>query len=342
MKKGLFAVALFTLITGCASTGDLSGAKASERGRIDSKNAQTLAKSKEVYIGDFRVTFVIQDASTATAKSPMMRGADTSDYAQATLRARLSGVPQGHFQAITDRAFADFKRGLQGKGYSILNNANLATQSSWSRLSREASPNPPYNKVVDNDSTMAELFGGRPHEITFAPSGMSLLKVDRAGQYQSGVAKTADKLGKPIVNAHYTVHFAYFGTDTDYTVDYLTSDFSSGKRNSTLSAETTMGQGIQVTPGSAIVFLVDQGGTFSKSGFIALEDPVVIGGAYGRNEDTTSGAAKTANVISSALGFFSGKSSKTTEISVVANPDHYQVGALKALTEANARFMRGF
>lgn len=340
MKKGFVAAILLALMSGCASTADLSGAKASERGRIDSKNVQNLASRKEVYIGDFQVTFVIQDASTATAKSPMMRGADMSDYAKSTLRARLSGVPEASFQSITDRAFEDFKRGLQAKGYTILNPAGLASQSSWSKLSTQSSPNPPYNKVLDNDSLMTDLFGGRPHDITFAPTGMSLLKIDGGGQYQGGVAKTADKLGKPIINARYTVHFAYFGTETDYTVDYLTSDVWEGQRKATLSAQSSMGQGIQVTPGGALVFVIDQGGTFSKNGFVALDDPVVIGGAYGRNEDTTSGAQKTANAVSSVLGFFSGNSAKTKEISVVANPQHYQMGALKALTEANARLLR--
>lgn len=342
MKKGFVAIALLGLMSGCASMADLSGAKASERGRVDSKNAQTLADKKEVYIGDFRVTFVVQDASTATAKSPMMRGADMSDYAKSTLRARLSGVPEAHFQAITDRAFEDFKQGLQAKGYRVLSRDHLASQSSWTRLSSQASPNPPYDKVLNNESLMNDLFGGRPHDISFAPRGMSLLKIDAGGQYQGGVAKTADKLGKPIMNAHYTVHFAYFGSETDYTVDYLNSDVWEGERKATLSAQSSMGQGIQVVPGGAIVFMVDQGGTFSKNGFIALEDPVVVGGAYGRNEDSTSGAQKTANAVSSVLGFFSGSSSKTKEISVVANPDHYQIGALKALTEANARLLRAF
>ena len=48
---------------------------------------------------------------------------------------------------------------------------------------------------------------------------------------------------------------------------------------------------------------------------------------------------KAANALSSALGFFSGSTSKTTEISVNANPDFYREGVLIAATATNDRIV---
>jgi len=204
-------------------------------------------------------------------------------------------------------------------------------------VSKEESPNPPYAKAFDNSTSSKLMKGvlgvGNVDTITFAPSSMEMVKASSTMMfpYQYGVA--SEEVGKPLVSAHYTVHFAWFGGESDVTMNYLTNERE-------MSAETTMGQGIQVIPGAAVVFTLDQGGTFSKSGYVSLKDPVVVAGAYGVNEDTTSGATKAVNALSSTLGFFSGKTTSSKEISVKATPAYYKQGVLRALSEANGRLLK--
>ncbi len=325
-------ISIALVLAGCASGGGAPGAGS----KVQVNQPQTLASHKEIYIGDFRVTFLTQDKGSATANSPMFRGSGT-DYAKATMRAKLTGVPQEVMQAITDQAFADFQADLRAKGYTVLSNDNLQNLDAWRNVGTTASPNPPFAEANGDTTTqrvMQTLIGGdSERNITFAPSGMSLVSTTMAGLFPHNYAVAAEQSGKALVRAHYKVHFVYLGGETDHRIDYL----NNGKQ--TLSAEMTLGQGIQILPGAAIEFTVDQGGTFSKSGSVSLIDPVAVGGAYGENLDTTSTATQVANAFSSAVGLLSGGSATSKEISVRANPAHYQTGVLKALDIANQRMI---
>jgi hypothetical protein len=334
MKQGIMLLAMLVALTGCA-TGGVSSGNAT---KVKLNAPETLSSNKEVYIGDFRVTFLTQDKSSATARSPMMRGAEATDYAKVTLRAKLTGVPQDVMQSITDQAFADFQAELRAKGYTILDPAGLQKLDAWRKLGTTPSPNPPFdvaNGETTSQKVMQTLIGAdSERNITFSPSGMSLLSTGMNNLLPYNYGLAAEQSGKAIVRAHYKVHFVYFGSETDHRIDYL-----SDGRKQTLTAEMTLGQGIQILSGSAIEFAVDQGGTFSKGGSVSLVDPVAVGGAYGENLDTTSMATKAANVFSSAVGVLSGGSATSKEISVRANPDFYREGVLKALDVANSRMI---
>ena len=338
MKNWITLLFTLALVTACASPGDPTGAEASKRGRVDSKNTQNIADKKQVYIVDFRVSFILRDKAGTTAKNSMFdRRADKGDYAKSFMSARLTGVSEDVFQQITDQAYEDFRQRLAASGYTVLNRSGLEASKAWNKVSKEESPNPPYAKAFDNSTSSKLMKGvlgvGNVDTITFAPSSMEMVKASSAMMfpYQYGVA--SEEVGKPLVSAHYTVHFAWFGGESDVTMNYLTNERE-------MSAETTMGQGIQVIPGAAVVFTLDQGGTFSKSGYVSLKDPVVVAGAYGVNEDTTSGATKAVNALSSTLGFFSGKTTSSKEISVKATPAYYKQGVLRALSEANGRLLK--
>ena len=338
MKNWITLLFTLALVTACASPGDPTGAEASKRGRVDSKNTQNIADKKQVYIGDFRVSFILRDKDGTTAKNSMFdRRADKGDYAKSFMSARLTGVSEDVFQQITDQAYEDFRQRLAASAYTVLNRSGLEASKAWNKVSKEESPNPPYAKAFDNSTSSKLMKGvlgvGHVDAITFAPSSMEMVKASSTMMfpYQYGVA--SEEVGKPLVSAHYTVHFAWFGGESDVTMNYLTNERE-------MSAETTMGQGIQVIPGAAVVFTLDQGGTFSKSGYVSLKDPVVVAGAYGVNEDTTSGATKAVNALSSTLGFFSGKTTSSKEISVKATPAYYKQGVLRALSEANGRLLK--
>ncbi len=325
-------IGLAVFLTGCASTGSGGGSSA-----VSSNNTDSLTKKNEVYIGQFAVTFVTRDSGSAKSQSPMIRH-NGSDYAKSNLVAKLSGVPESTFQAIADKAYQDFVADLEAKGFTVGNANDLKQVPEWGDLDPMDTPYQPSSVMP------GFLNKGSQDKITYKAEPTYLFGVQtQAGQitplpYQ--LADLSESVGKPVFAVNYTVHFAYFDSDTDYTIDYNDVAINGIERKTTtLSASVTLGQGIQVTSGSIAQFLVGPVGTFSDNGYVQLTDAVIVGGAYGENEDTTSGAQKAANAFSSALGMFSGRSSSTTEISINANPDYYEFGALKALDEANNRIV---
>ena len=189
----------------------------------------------------------------------------------------------------------------------MLSYSQLQQQKGWSKLKPLDMPYKPSSMPF---STKAE-------SITYAPSGMELM-TSRTSSNHFKIGDIAKDMGIPVLLASYTVHFAYFGEDATITHDYLGGP--TGQGTTELKASVSLGQGIQVTAGSGLTFLNEGAGTFAKNGHIHLKDAIIVKGAYGTNEDTTSTGMKAANALSSALGFFSGSSSKTTEIAVKANP----------------------
>ena len=143
--------------------------------------------------------------------------------------------------------------------------AQLEASKAWNKVSKEESPNPPYAKAFDNSTSSKLMKGvlgvGNVDTITFAPSSMEMVKASSTMMfpYQYGVA--SEEVGKPLVSAHYTVHFAWFGGESDVTMNYLTNERE-------MSAETTMGQGIQVIPGAAVVFTLDDIGVVDTLCFV--------------------------------------------------------------------------
>jgi len=312
------AAIIGTGLTGCASMGG-----GSKETRLWSKNEDSLAGKKEVYLGHVAVSFMTEDKGSATSESPMFSSNNLS-YAKATVVAKLSGVPESVMQEIADDARADLVAELEAKGFTVLNYSDLKKHKEWEE-DTVASPYKPSGVgafIRREDSST----------LTFAPTGMDLYAPGARSLWH--LSKVADDLDIPVISAKYTIHFAYFGSETDYTVDYATPTLD-GEPIKTLSASVEMGQGISVTPYSGIAFAIDGGGTFSDSGSVELRDSVVIAGTYGSNEKTTSGSQKAANAFSSALGFFSGSSSKTEEFTIKANPEYYKAGAEMAIHTTN-------
>lgn len=334
MKQRLIVVVgIAALIVGCASVGGGGGGD-----RLESKNVATLGARKDVYVAQFAVSFVTKDSSSSKSVSPMIRQSSGSQYAKSTLKANLTGVPDTTFQKITDEAYADFVADLTAKGFNVRPVSDLQKLKPWKKLKPLAAPYTP-------SGLSSFLKKSSPEQVTFSANSLNIYSVpDQVSQVKPmpyAFAELAEAAGAPVFAINYNVHFAYFDSDTDYEVNYFKDVPLGGGTSTTLSASVAVGQGIQVTTGSAAQFLVDLGGTFSDNGYVSLKDPIVVGGAYGRNEDTTSGSQKAANAFSSAVGLFTGGSAKTTEISVVATPEYYRYGVLKAIDMANDRIVNG-
>ncbi|WP_369985780.1 hypothetical protein [Thalassolituus sp.] len=324
MKK-LFlpVIALALVLGGCASMGG-----GTAKSRLETHKLDAMDGKKEVYIGSLGVTFVTEDSSSSKATSPMIRHG-ASDYAKAHLRAKLSGVPEATMQAITDQVYADLVSKLQAQGYTVRNYADLSKNKRWNKIDKLESPYLPTG--------MSAFRGGLNKDWpTYSPTGMDLIYAQKIAN-TFAIGEVADEIGVPVLAANYTVHFAYFDDDADYKVEYGKGALGQDRR--TLSASVALGQGIQVTSGSGLYFANEGAGSFADNGYIRLKDPIIVAGAYGENEDTTSGATKAVNAFSSLLGMVSGRSSSTTEITVNAVPEYYQEGALKVLTAANERIV---
>jgi len=328
----IFALTIATYTAGCVTGGGGTqpGGTTPAAKAVDIANINTMINKKDIYIGHFGVTFMTQDKSSSKSSSPMIRSSRNSDYAQAVLTAKLTGVPPSTLQAITDGAYKNLVKDLQAKGYNVKSYNELKQQKGWAKVSPLETPYSPIQ--IDNF-----LSGKSRQSVSYAPTDMALLYgPDMLNPYALSVIASESNI--PVLAVNHTIHFAYFDKEADYEVDY--SKFFSkngGGTTQTLSASVSLGQGIQVTHGSGFLFMVDQGGTFSSNGHVKLKDPVVVLGAYGSNEDTTSTLMKGVNTFNSVAGLFSGKSSESKEISINANPEYYQYGAIKAITEANSR-----
>ena len=334
--KLIISTGITALLTGCVTTGTGGGSGSGDR--LYSTNTATLDTRKDVYVAQFAVSFVTKDSGSAKATSPMIRHSSGSEYAQSVLKARLTGVPNSTFQKITDEAYKDFVADLTAKGFNVKPVSDLKKLKPWNKLDPLPVPYTP-------SGLSSFLNKSSQDEVVFSARSLNLYSVpDQAGQVKPmpyAFSELAEAAGAPVFAINYKVHFAYFDSDTDYEVNYFKDVPINGGPSTTLSASVTIGQGLQVTTGSAAQFFVDLGGTFSDNGYVSLVDPVIVGGAYGRNEDTTSDGQQVANALSSAVGFFTGGSTKTTEISVVATPEYYQYGALKAIDMANNRIVDG-
>lgn len=323
MKKIIFSAVILALMTACAGVG---GGSTKAVAPIAVTNAETIAGQNTVLLGDFRVTFITFDKTSATAKSGMF--SSDSGYATSSMRATLTGVPDEVMQSITDAAYQDFKAGLAKNGYTIGDESALRGNATWQKLKYEGSP-------IKTKSSFKIVTGGSREDTTFAPSGRSLMSKAIGGGIPYQAYDAAGQLQVPIINVNYVVHFVYFGSETDYK-----SNAYSNIKGAEYSAEVSAGQGIQVTPGSGIDWMRGVTSTFSHpNATVYIQAPVVIPGAYGSSEDSTSGLQKAANVFSSVLGAVSGGSSSSKDINITANPEAYKANANAALLEANKRVL---
>lgn len=323
----IFALSIVVGLSGCASTGDGSSEVSAKA--IDTSNIETMASKKDIYIGHLGVTFVTQDKSSSKSTGPMSRHSSGTEYAKAVLTAKLSGVPQAVMQDITDQAYVSLVSSLEARGYNVRDYSELKKNKQWAKIKPLKTPFTP--------NSVGSFFKGEKRTMTsYAPTDMGLItSADLLDTYNLSVI--ADDTKIPVLAVNYTVHFAYFDKESDYSINYVDIVPTNGGTSKTLTASVAIGQGIQVTSGSGMVFLVDQGGTFSDNGYAKLEDPVIVLGAYGENEDTTSGMQEAANTFSAVLGVFSGGSTESKEVSITANSAYYQFGVLKAIDEANIR-----
>jgi hypothetical protein len=319
------------MLAGCAAIGS-NKESGEKRIQLTAKNLENIAGKKEIYIGQFSVTFVTQDKASATSESALF--SSDSGYATSILKSELKGVPPQTMQSITDRAYADLRAKLSAQGFTVREQRELTARGDWKKIKTLSTPYSP-------SAVGGFLKGDSGKSLTLAPTGLNLFYYlvpqqqdpTSVSSVPYALAEFAGSLGSPVVVANYRIHFANLSGETDRTMDYNTD-------NTTYSAEMTLGQAITVMPGSGIGFIQGLTSTFSNpNSYVTLKTPVIIGGAYGQNEDTTSGAQKAANLFSSALGVISGGATNATSITVTADPALYEQGVFAAIDLANEKIV---
>lgn len=320
----LVTLAVLAGLTACASMGGGSAAKAKA---VDVTNGKAFGGKQDVAIGSFAVTFVTFDKSSAKAQSPMT--SSDSGFAKATLRAKLDGIDDATFQALTDQAYADFTTKLRAAGYNVVDRGRLASAKAYGKLSPESSPR-------KTTSSFKMVTGGSREDATFAPSGMPLYGfINDYVASPMAMYGIAEEAGVPALDVRYTVHFVYFGGSTS-----SHANANTGGRD--YNAQVTLGQGVQVVGWglSSVDLAAGQSGTFNNpNGTIKLHDSIVSPEAFGETSDATSGAQKAANAFSAVVGVFSGGSMSAKELLITADPAKYSAAAHDVLGQANDRLV---
>lgn len=320
------------LLVGCASNnsngaGGDTAKKAPDNG-VSVDGAKNFAGKTDVVIGNFSVTFVTFDKSSAMATDPRLIGG-SNGYAKSTLRARLTGVDDSVFQTITDNIYADFKSKLAAAGYNLVDPSRLTNGKGYNKVKFEASP-------VRHTSSFKSITGGTREDVVFAPTGRELIEsMGNINMLPYVIYDIALKEKISVLNVNYTIHFAGFSGNTDFAAGYFGgSDHYNAKVN--------MGQNVQAEAASTGIGVANGlESTFNHpNSVLRLTRNLATAEAFGTVVDATSTAQKLGNAVSGLLGAFSGGSASAKEVNIQADPAKYQTLASKTLLDVNSRFVQ--
>jgi len=305
------------LLSGCVTSGPT---KPDDPYKVD--NASAFKGKQKVAIGSFKISFVTFDKSSSKATGGMISSG--SEYAKATLRAKLEGVDDKTFQKITDQAYQDFTNKLKQNGYTVIDRSAITNAKSYANM--ETVPNPHKQQ----ESSFKSVTGGSRREATFSPTGLQLYHASSMGAAPRPVPhliySVAAEAGVPILNVHMRVHFAYFKGQT--------------KNGDDKKATVNLGQVIRTEDGSRVTLAAGPKSTFSNpNGTIQLTWGKSTSTPYGVTKDATSSAQKAANTFSSVVGMFSGGSSSAKELIITADPEKYSTASLDVIGRTNNGFI---
>ena len=322
MKK--LVVAVFALVFSAQSAAFLNlnlGGPKKPADPLTVDNEAPLKGLSEVAIGSFKVSYVVFDKSSSTSTAPMF--SSDSGFAKMTLRARLAGVDDATFQALTDFAYRDTVEKLAAAGIKVVPRARIENTAAYAKL--PTTPNP-----HKETSSFTAVTGGSREAATFAPTGLPLYHESEFGAgpraVPSGIYAVADEAGVPTLNVHYLVHFAFFTGEASTLGD-------------TKTARVTMGQTVRTEHGSQWILSKGYGGTFNNPNTnIMLTWGEASDRPYGDTSEATSDAQTAANAFSSVVGLFSGGSMSAKEYLITADPGEYSLAAREVLQKTTAKF----
>ncbi|MFS8138098.1 MAG: hypothetical protein ACMG50_08245 [Thermomonas sp.] len=283
-------------------------------------NAKSFKNSQSVVIGSFSIGFLVSKTDQATTGKRGYGG--SASIAHST----LEGVNSNDLQAITDAAYADFTAKLTAAGYEIVDHARLVTDPAMAKIKYQPS-GIEAGVTFGKDSKARALFFG-PTAFGAQPlmegeSGAGLLS--GFGAFGPAMAKNtyAIKNKQPILNVSYIVDFA--------SADRYGGAFAMG-------TSVTVKSQLAIADTLSKVTVTDTKGIL---GTAELVDPIVVAGAFGDFQDSTSHGEKTGNTVGNLMGaLMGGGSSSRKSLTFTASPDQYRLGAINAAERANAAFLQ--
>ncbi|MDZ3831159.1 MAG: hypothetical protein U0S50_04995 [Sphingopyxis sp.] len=289
-------------------------------GPANAKNVTTVA------VAGFNIGFIFESIDQKQKTGGLMGAFGGTTKAQS----ELVGVTPQMMQAITDAAYADFVRQMEGRGYVVQPAAELFGHAALAKAKPQAGP-------VDINITLEKGSKGKatyfkPSALPsllmlpgdFTGSGMSSMGLNMAaGQAGSALSSYAKQAGVGVVNVVYLV------------------DFSDQKRPGFFS----FGGGINVNSGLSVAADFSRMTLIAPSGkqaVITMTAPVGVEGEFIEKSDASTGTEKavqsTANVaggLAAAAGIGLPRFGKTRKFQFTAKPGNYEEGAAKAASLAS-------
>ena len=273
---------------------------------------------KKVVIGSFKIGFL------TTKKEHAKSGSGSGGNSSAMME--LHGITPSVMQSITEKAYQDLLAQLQAAGYEVADRAQL-TSSEFSKSDSKASPFTEEASFFGSDNTVTYVAPESIGKLYFFAGetaqrngfGFNIPDVAASG--------FADKNKLPVMSVMYNLDFS--------------SNKSEGGAFASFSA-VEVGQALSVAPGSGIILIGGQGGTFSNTnGSVRLGQAIASADPFGEIVNTSSdGMVVLETTVNAASALLGGGTNQSRDFSVTADPLKYSSGAENILKQTNADLIR--
>lgn len=332
-KKTLITVSMLSFLAACAGPSATQGVtKAEQRSGgflglsksadIKVNTAKAFAGANEVIIGSFIVGFSIKKTDSAKAGGGLM---GSGFGGKSTARSLLVGIDDATMQQITDQLYEEFVKGLEARGYTVADRAQLLEHDSFKKTKKMNSPYEDNSDGLFGKGSISKYFG--PAKLgSIAPFMGDIPGVTGGFGFSNpavGASEFANKTGKKVIHAVYVVDFA----NSDKYGSWATS-----------SSTVNVGQGLSVIPDiSKISIIGGYAGTFSSAnGSVVLGQPTMSEKPFADVTDATSDAAMAGEIAANVIGLIGGVgTNKSRNFEFKARPDDFKAATLDAVGQAN-------
>ncbi|HEY0916219.1 MAG TPA: hypothetical protein VGE22_15215 [Solimonas sp.] len=292
-----------------------------------------LPKTKRVAVAGFRVIFINYSAVSAQVRASYLPGRDTSG-AKASMNVALEGVDTATFQAITDKAYAEFLAQLAAAGREVVPASELAS------FHAEVEPSPqPYEKEVTGAKGIAFAPTGTPLFFTYADLGWTDKTPFNQKSYRM-LAPLSEKLQAIVVAPLIVVDFANMT--------------SSGNRSGLMARDAEVGASLAMSVKTFNTPMIraeeSKMGMTAKGeeGNVSLQQGITSDLAFGtmeKLEETDNASTKKVfDVIGGFMGVANGGGAARKKSSNAAKTDNatYSAAALDVLGRSTGTFAAWF
>lgn len=306
--------------------------QAKDKSAIKTSSAGNLKGLSNVVVASFSVAFVTEKTDAAFAGRR-----NIGQAMGAITKAKLAGVSDADFQAITDAAYADFTARLATAGYTLGDRAVMIADERMAKVQYLPS------------GTAGSLTFGKDSDakaVFFAPSAFGangLMKGETGNAPSGGIAgklaggmfgaiQAISAMGGP---ATAKVYYSIYSKQPTISVQYVI-DFADAER---YGASYTTIATVGLTASLAVVEKLSDVKTINAKGAAAavtISQPIGAAGNFGTMKDSTTTGQSLDNAAGAVIGGLFGSGSNTYKhLTFNADPAPYRAGAITATTTTN-------